>query len=762
MKKAVLQQLIAGVCAGMAGAGACADSGADRGPGSAQKLNEVVVTSTTIDDRFESKRGEPSNISVISGKKVDDAHAENIMQLLQSIPGVTADLSSGEEIKIKLRGIENQRYMGEKPGVAIVIDGVPVFERTGKVNIDLDNIESIKVIKGGASYMFGDDGLAGAVIITTKRGAKYAGYTLGAEAGSYGFNKQIARAGFAGELGSGHLQYSKRESDDYYFQSGYQNESVNGNLNFYLSDTSDLTFGFEKNQRGKDKHGSVKGAIQAELDPTGTIGRDYARKFDVDLQKLNLTYSNSYNPYSNLLLLGYEYKDHTIFWSAPQRMNLDGSVNTDVNAYTTNNDYHQDQRGIKAEWRSGQEALGWLAGVDVRRNNYQNFNTAKVDYCSTYDYRKKTCTSIMRAGAVMTNDATDESVNAAYGEIKVVPARQWTLTFNGRYDSINLDYASGSFYNADVGANVSGFSRAKSFDVSSWRGGANYAANEVMSFYGNLSTGFRAPTVDQLYRGSLSPNGKTENNENLKPEQALNMELGVRSKTAWFGVGLDVDAALFQIDRKDFIMASTGQYGVAGVVKEKYDNIGGAVNRGVELALKSDRKRDFSVDAAYTYISAYFTQYDAFYMPVGSPYVTNPQSLRYNNSGRHIPRVSTHQLNTTLNWQPNSAFRLGLEMDAKSWAWADEINQEKIPGRTLFNLLANYDLKDAGPVKGAKWSLFARVDNLFERKYWITSRGTGDQGNYISGVYDGVYNAQDPSIIVGRPRTWTAGVAATF
>ncbi|MGD9788840.1 MAG: TonB-dependent receptor plug domain-containing protein, partial [Sulfuricellaceae bacterium] len=145
----------------------------------AARLDEVTVTSTTIDDRFDSKRDEPSNISVISGKKVDDAHIQNAIQVLQGIPGVTADLSSGDEIKIKLRGIENQRYMGEKPGVAIVIDGVPVFERTGKVNIDLDNIESIKVIKGGASYLFGEDALAGAVIITTKRGAKYAGVTVG-------------------------------------------------------------------------------------------------------------------------------------------------------------------------------------------------------------------------------------------------------------------------------------------------------------------------------------------------------------------------------------------------------------------------------------------------------------------------------------------------------------------------------------------------------------------------------------------------------
>jgi len=103
-------------------------------------------------------------------------------------------------------------------------------------------------------------------------------------------------------------------------------------------------------------------------------------------------------------------------------------------------------------------------------------------------------------------------------------------------------------------------------------------------------------------------------------------------------------------------------------------------------------------------------------------------------------------------------------MDAKSWSWSDEINQNKLPGRTLFNLLANYDLKPGGlgAVKGAKWSLFARVDNLFDRSYWATARGTNDSANYLTGAYDKVYNANDPSIIVGRPRTWYAGVSATF
>ncbi len=111
--------------------------------GSAADLGVIQVESTTIDDRFENKRNEASNIGVIGGDQVDASHVENIQQLLQGIPGVTTELQAGDSLKIHIRGIENQVYMGEKPGVAVVIDGVPVFERTGRVNIDLDNIESI-------------------------------------------------------------------------------------------------------------------------------------------------------------------------------------------------------------------------------------------------------------------------------------------------------------------------------------------------------------------------------------------------------------------------------------------------------------------------------------------------------------------------------------------------------------------------------------------------------------------------------------------
>jgi iron complex outermembrane receptor protein len=725
------------------------------------QLSEVTVTSTSIDDRFASKRSEPSSTSEISGKTIDAAHPENLIQVLQSIPGVTADTSSGDELKIKLRGIENQRYMGEKPGVAIVIDGVPVFERTGKVNIDLDNIESIKVIKGGASYLFGEDALVGAVIVTTKRGAKYKGYTVAADQGTWGYSRQLARAGFAGDWGSGHVQATHRESDDYYWQSGYRTDYIDGNLRFYLTGTSDLTFGFEKSDRTKDKHGSVTGATQAALDPQGTIGRDYTRKYDVELQKLNATYSNDLSPSSNLLVTGYEYRDHTNFWSAPQRVSATGATITNAaqDAYTVLNDYHQVQRGIKSEWRASAGSVGWLGGLDVRRNQYKNLNKAKVDYCSRAGAGCAPA-NLTRAGTVLDNDVTDEAINAVYGELKFAPAPKWTLTGNGRFDNLVLDYASGITSTVPVP-----FERSKSFNVASWRGGVNYAASEAVDLFGNVSTGFRTPTAAQLYSGTNTPTSqaKTAPNENLRPEHALNLEVGTRSRTSILGVAFDVEAAAYQVTRKNFILAVNGQYGVSSTtMQERYENIGGVRNRGFELSLKSDRKREYTLDVAYSYIQALFTEYDRFYQVLGNPYVAAPTTRLFNNTGNYVPRVPRHTFNTTAAWQPNSALRVSLEMDAKSWSYADEINQIKLPGRTLFNLLVNYDFKGSEALAGSKWSLFGRIDNLFDRKYWSTERGTNDSQNYLTGTYDGRYDANDPSIIVGKPRYWTVGLTVNF
>lgn len=44
-------------------------------------LDTVVVTSTTIDDRFTGKRGEPATLHEISGQTVDEKRPENMIEI---------------------------------------------------------------------------------------------------------------------------------------------------------------------------------------------------------------------------------------------------------------------------------------------------------------------------------------------------------------------------------------------------------------------------------------------------------------------------------------------------------------------------------------------------------------------------------------------------------------------------------------------------------------------------------------------------------
>lgn len=734
-----------------------------------KRLEAVTITGSTIDDRFGDGSREPSSTVNLSGRNVEGQHADNLIQVLRSIPGMTIDSAGGDDIKIKFRGIESQRYMGEKPGVAIIIDGVPVFERTGRVNIDLDNIESIKLIKGGASYLFGDDGLSGAVIITTKRGPKYKGVVVEADSGSFGYERYLARAGLAGDVWSGHIQFSHRASDDYHFQSNYAMDAVTGNLRWNINDHSDLTFGFEKEDRFRDKHGTVTGVTQAQVDPTGVSGRDYSRHYDVNLDRLNVTYSNDLSERTNVLALAYQFTDATKFWSAPQRFSATGAAVTASDAYTTLNDYNQTQRGAKTEIRTSFGNTAFMLGGELRRNEYLNLTSALTDF------RNSPATATTTAGTVFGDDKTLEGVEAIYGEMKWNPAKDWTVTGNARLDHIHLDYTAKP---VSGNGNVA-IDQSKSFNNSSFRVGANWTMSPTTVFFGNISSGFRAPTVDQLYRGSISPTGSVANNPDLKPEQALNYEFGTRYRFELLGREGHLLSTIFVIDRKDFILDTNGQYGNANAANiGRYENIGGARSQGLELAVGSSLSPIFAWDLAYTYLDAWFTKYDKYMLSLGNPRGTligtgacktaTPnwnncyQLVQYKNTGNAVPRVSPHTVNLRGTWKVTSELKVSPEIDYRSTAWADEVNVNKWPGRTLFNLTADYSRKVSW-LGGSTLSAFVRIDNVFAKRYYSIARGANDSQSYATNMqYDGKYNSEDMSITVDPGRVWRAGISLKF
>ena len=696
----------------------------------AVELNTLSVTASTIDDKFSNEMNEASTTSTLSGDAIDEAHTENLQQVLQRIPGITTEVQSGQSIKIHMRGVENQYYMGEKPGVAIVIDGVPVFERTGAVNIDLDNIESVKVIKGGASYLFGDDALAGAVIITTKRGAKYANNYGAVEVGSFGYRKLLARSGYSNENLDAHIQVSQRKADGYYVDSDYDVQYANGKLQYYIDDTSDIAVGFELSHREKDSHGSVRGITTARTDPKSYLDGDYTAMFDVDLFKIFATYSKDLGNDLNLIANLYQYEDTTEFLSGYVEYDLAHNPVTDPHAKTTRTHYEQIQRGFKTELRQSLTNMAWMIGADLRANEYDSMSTNAQSYATPPAWGPVWTEYL--AGDLRSKNTTDENVYALYGEYKYAVTPALTATLNMRYDNIQLDYQ-----------DFSGLQLNREFDVYSWRVGATYALNDTHAIYANVSTGFRAPTISQLFAGEISTWGSTESNPNLDAEQATNYEIGMRGKAA----GLDYDVTVFRIDRKDAIMKTSGNYGDSDA-DEMYANIGGLRNEGLELAINSDRSQMFSFDLAYSYLRAKYTNYRNFGIELGVPASVQHFDLSENN----IPRVSRHNLNLSGTFNRDNKLFLTAEISSRSSYYADELNWNKMGGYTVVNILGNYKTK----IAGMDAEIFGRIDNIFDKYYYNTARGSGDSDD------DGDFDYEDLSLVVNPGRVFTAGISLKF
>lgn len=728
----------------------------------------IRVYSSTIENRFGDDKTQPSSTVSLTREDVEQQHVQNLQQVLRAIPGITTDESGGEDIKIKIRGIENQRFMGEPPGVVIVIDGVPVFERTGKVNIDLDNIESIDVIKGGASYLFGEDALAGAVIIKTKRGYSQEGVSLEHERGSFGYDRSVLRAGGSTDNLSAHVQYADRNSDGFYALSDSWSETLSGNVTWYPDAVSDLSFGFEKADRYRDRSGSVKGATQAGEDPEGeTASRDYTRNFDVDLARLNLGYSRELSDRLSLRGLTYQYTDDTNFWSAPMSYDGNGDPTRAVDDYKYETDYSQTQRGLKLEINHSGDRLGTLLGLDLRRDSTDNRVHA------LRDYRTWPRGATTKAGTLLSEDEGDTDTRAVFVELKYRLRQNTTLTANARHDRIEIDYRDKlNAYDAD-----------KAFDVNSWRLGLTHDLSPDSTLFTSVSTGFRTPTVSQLYRADLSGEYAVANNPDLEPEESVTYELGLRRHFVLGGWPSAISASVFQVDRDDFILDTSGQYSPDSasfdVTGEPaiYDNVGGTRTRGFEFQLTTAPHRNVAFDLSYTWLHSVFTRYDNFYQALGNPYgrfgyvdpsaFTDPVNsytlVHYDNTGNKVPRVSPHQINARLHWYGIENLKLTTEVDYRSTAWADEINQEKWRGRTLFNLIAEYSIR-LGSSKQDNLLLFTRIDNLFDNDYWVIARGMNDSnGSPATGMeYDGVYNEEDLSIVPSTGRRWQAGVRYRF
>lgn len=274
--------------------------------------------------------------------------------------------------------------------------------------------------------------------------------------------------------------------------------------------------------------------------------------------------------------------------------------------------------------------------------------------------------------------------------------------------------------------------------------GAAWEVKETLTAYGNLSRGSRVPSVIELgcAKDDTGSEGNSENiqygctiptslsaDPYLKQVRSTAYEMGFRG--TWGG--FDWNAGAFLTNLKDDILFVPLGKKNRGV----FDNFGKTRREGIEMGLKGTYGNN-TVGLNYTWMRATFQSSAQLINDANSSNtgLTTSQAFVNVNEGDQLPGMPNHivQLNWNYLFSPDFDMTLNMVAHSSSFVRGNENNKHQartaagvlrdfydytgsgsIPGYAVFNLRANY--RFTGGV-----SLFARVDNIFDREY--TTAGT--------------------------------------
>ena len=123
------------------------------------KLNELVVTGVTGDTKL---KNSTAPITIVSGKDLRQTSSTNIIDAIAHQPGVSQITTGSGISKPIIRGLGYNRIIVMSEGVRQ--EGQQWGDEHG-IEIDAQNVNSVEILKGPASLMYGSDAMAGVLIL---------------------------------------------------------------------------------------------------------------------------------------------------------------------------------------------------------------------------------------------------------------------------------------------------------------------------------------------------------------------------------------------------------------------------------------------------------------------------------------------------------------------------------------------------------------------------------------------------------------------
>ena len=437
---------------------------------SIEQLNEVVVTAT----KFAIKKEHVGKIIYqITPEEIENLKGKSVADILDNIVGISingSNSSAGKNKSIFIRG-------GRDRHVIVLIDGVSVSDPSG-VNttfdlrlLSLNQIESIEVMNGAASTLYGSGAATGVINIKLKQP----------------LSKPFS-ASYEVSLGTNNSQNdSKLDLNDF-----NQNITVNGILNKF----SYLAAGNFSKINGLSDASDENSDVEFESDEfraTNTFVR-LGYKFN---EKFNVQLFNNYdkNVYD---FDGGAFSDSDINNGENEqlRFGFSSNFNYEKGSLSASLSYNKNDRmlDIFNSWSNASDHFEYTGKTYVADaiNNYKFSDEFQL--ITGVNYQKQS-----------------NETNSPYGDINEGLANYNTID---PYFTVVYNAASG--FNINVGARLNNHSEYGNHWV--YNLNPSYNFSKEFRILASLSTAFIAPSTYQLF--------SEYGNLDLKPEEDKSMEFG--------------------------------------------------------------------------------------------------------------------------------------------------------------------------------------------------------------------------------------------
>ena len=276
----------------------------------------------------------------------------------------------------------------------------------------------------------------------------------------------------------------------------------------------------------------------------------------------------------------------------------------------------------------------------------------------------------------------DQTVGGLFAEANWLPTSALTLTAGARVDYWRQANGMRTENVIATGAAVrSDTYPSRDGTVANYRLGARYAATEALAFRAVTYSGFRVPTLNELYRPFRVGNDITEANPGLSPEHVYGAEGGVE----WMGKGFTVGVNYFHNWLHDAVGNITVQttpgnnaalnvvVPTGGVLRQR-QNINRIEADGIEISAKAEISKSFAIDANYLYTNPRVTR------------AVNQPSLQ----GLRLAEVARHQVSLAAVYRPTQDWTLRVAGRNASNIYDDDQNTRLLKGYMVMDLYADY------------------------------------------------------------------------